>query len=158
VLQRNRVALSARIAPQGLVLQHRRHLCALPPQNSTFTLAAPGFSATSATSASTNTSGSCKPRSVAYEDWETRLYKAMSKVSGTLAKRYTVTTLIILFDRPYVLRNQLVHGGATWNNTINRAQVGDGTKLLGTLMLVFVDIMMDNPQRGWGKPFYPVVG
>jgi hypothetical protein len=62
-----------------------------------------------------------------------------------------------LFDRLYVLRNQLVYGGAIWNSSVNRDQVRDGTKVLGWLLPVMVDIMMDNPDHDWGKPFYPVV-
>ncbi len=33
----------------------------------------------------------------------------------------------------------------------------DRAAVLGTLLPVLVDIMMDNPRRDWGKPFYPVV-
>lgn len=33
----------------------------------------------------------------------------------------------------------------------------DGDEILGFLMPVFIDIMMDNPNENWGKPFYPVV-
>jgi len=29
--------------------------------------------------------------------------------------------------------------------------------ILGFLMPVFADLMMDNPDKDWGKPFYPVV-
>ena len=65
--------------------------------------------------------------------------------------------LSILFDRLYVLRNQLVHGGATWNGSVNRDQVRDGAAVLGTLLPIFIEIMMDNPGQNWGKPFYPVV-
>src|SRR5437868_1365931 len=39
----------------------------------------------------------------------------------------------------------LVHGGATWNSDVNRAQVRDGAALLGTLLPIFVDLMMDHP-------------
>jgi hypothetical protein len=35
--------------------------------------------------------------------------------------------------------------------------VRDGAAILGFLMPVFVDLMMDNPQEDWGRPFYPVV-
>ena len=56
-----------------------------------------------------------------------------------------------------MLRNQLVHGGATWNSGVNRAQVRDGAAILSVLMPVFVDLMMDNPNADWGRPFYPVV-
>ena len=63
--------------------------------------------------------------------------------------------LSFVFDRLYVLRNQLVHGGATWNSAVNRDQVRDGASILGFLMPVFVDVMMDNPHEDWGRPFYP---
>ena len=63
----------------------------------------------------------------------------------------------MLFDRLYVLRNQLVHGGATWNSSVNREQVKDGANILSFLVPIFVDLMMDNPQTDWGAPYYPVV-
>jgi hypothetical protein len=56
-----------------------------------------------------------------------------------------------------VLRNQLVHGSTTWNGTVNRGQVRDGAAELNCLLPVMIEIMMDNPNRDWGKPFYPVV-
>ena len=34
---------------------------------------------------------------------------------------------------------------------------GDGAAILAFLMPVFVDLMMDNSGKDWGKPFYPVV-
>ena len=40
---------------------------------------------------------------------------------------------------------------------MNRAQVRDGAAVLGWLLPVFIDIMMDNASRDWGRPFYPVV-
>ena len=36
-------------------------------------------------------------------------------------------------------------------------QVRDGAAILGFLMPIFADLMMDNPDKDWGKPFYPVV-
>ena len=79
---------------------------------------------------------------------------ALNKALGT---RDTPSALSVLFDRLYVLRNQLVHGGATWSSTVNRAQVRDGTALLGTLVPIFIALMMDHPDRDWGRPYYPVV-
>jgi hypothetical protein len=32
----------------------------------------------------------------------------------------------VMFDRLYTLRNQLLHGGATWNGAVNRAQITQG--------------------------------
>jgi hypothetical protein len=93
-----------------------------------------------------------------YQDWEARLNASQKAIATSLAQRNTTRILAVLFDRLYVLRNQLVHGGATWNSGVNRDQVRDGAAVLGTLLPIFIDIMMDNPHRDWGKPFYPVVG
>jgi len=50
-----------------------------------------------------------------------------------------------------------VHGGATWNSDVNRDQVRDGASLLGCLLPIFIDLMMDNPGHEWPMPNYPVV-
>ena len=59
----------------------------------------------------------------------------------------TATVLGIVFDRLYVLRNQLVHGGATWNSQINRAQIEDGVAILGTLVPLILAVMMERPEQ-----------
>ena len=92
-----------------------------------------------------------------YEDWEHKLERGRIAINHALREHDTVRILSILFDRLYVLRNQLVHGGATWNSDVNRDQVRDGASLLGCLLPIFVDLMMDNPQHEWPMPNYPVV-
>jgi hypothetical protein len=92
-----------------------------------------------------------------YADWAERLARSRRVIAVALAERDTSRILSVVFDRLYVLRNQLVHGGATWNSGVNRNQVRDGAAVMGFLLPVFIDIMMDNPGRDWGKPFYPVV-
>ena len=62
-----------------------------------------------------------------------------------------------MFVRLYALRNQLIHGGVTWNSSVNRAQVRDGRALLARVLPVMLGVMMDCPERFEGKPFYPVV-
>ncbi len=92
-----------------------------------------------------------------YVDWEARFTASAHGFGQALQSQDTARTLSFVFDRLYVLRNQLVHGGSTWNSAINRDQVRDGAAILGFLMPVFVDIMMDHPNEDWGRPFYPVV-
>ena len=92
-----------------------------------------------------------------YEDWEERFKASAGIFARSFAAQDTARTLSFVFDRLFVLRNQLVHGGATWNSAVNRDQVRDGAAILGFLMPVFVDVMMDNPHEDWGQPFYPVV-
>jgi hypothetical protein len=92
-----------------------------------------------------------------FGDWERRFAAGQAAVRYALRGHDTLTLLQILFDRLYVLRNQLVHGGATWNSAANRAQVRDGAALLGCLLPVFIDLMMDHPDEDWAMPNYPVV-
>lgn len=92
-----------------------------------------------------------------FEDWEDRFKISARSFAQAFQAGDSVRVLSFVFDRLYVLRNQLVHGGATWSSSVNRAQVRDGAAILGFLMPVFIDIMMDNPNENWGKPFYPVV-
>lgn len=92
-----------------------------------------------------------------YDDWEARFVASSRAFAEAFQNGDTARVLAFVFDRLYVLRNQIVHGGSTWNSKVNRAQVRDGAAILGFLMPAFIDLMMDNPDRNWGKPFYPVV-
>ena len=92
-----------------------------------------------------------------YGDWAERLANSQRLIGKAMTQQNTQVILSVVFDRLYVLRNQLIHGGATWNSGVNRDQVKDGAAVLGFLLPVFIDIMMDNPEHDWGQPFYPVV-
>ena len=92
-----------------------------------------------------------------HEDWSERLESSVKKAKLALAEKNTERVLNELFDRLYVLRNQIIHGGSTWSGAINRAQVRDGAEILGSLIPVFVELMMDNPNHPWNEPIYPVV-
>ena len=79
------------------------------------------------------------------------------RVHRALAQQDTERVLYEVFVRLYTLRNQLMHGGATWNSSVNRAQVRDGRALLARVLPVMLGVMMDCPARFEGRPFYPVV-
>ena len=68
------------------------------------------------------------------------------------------TTFILrrVFDRLYVLRNQLMHGCATRDGSLNRRQVEDGAAILGVLVPIFLGMMADRPEEDWGKISFPV--
>ena len=74
-----------------------------------------------------------------------------------LSAQDTERVLYEVFVRLYTLRNQLMHGGATWNSSVNRAQVRDGRALLARVLPVMLGVMMDKSERFEGQPFYPVV-
>lgn len=92
-----------------------------------------------------------------YADWEDRFRRAKHAFNGALMRKDTAVILSMLFDRLYVLRNQVLHGGSTWNSSVNRDQIRDAATILGTIVPIMLDLMMDNPHEDWGRPFYPVV-
>lgn len=94
---------------------------------------------------------------ISESEWTERFKNAKAKAGYALANQDAVEVLSVLFNRLYTLRNQLMHGGATWNSGANRDQVRDGTKLLGTLVPIIIHIMMNHPETLWGDAHYPVV-
>lgn len=90
-------------------------------------------------------------------DWEAPFTDAKTAANRALARGDTGTVLDIVLTRLYTLRNQLVHGGATWNGCVNRDQLRDCSAFLGELVPRVIAIMMDNPNTLWGEACYPVV-
>jgi hypothetical protein len=63
----------------------------------------------------------------------------------------------IVLSRIYTLRNQLIHGGATWGSSVNRDQVRDCVGFMGKLVPLVIEVMLDHPETLWGDACYPVV-
>ena len=91
------------------------------------------------------------------EDWERSFETSKGIVRQALAGRNTGLILSTLFDRLYVLRIQLMHGGASWRSSVNRDQVLGGASILAFLVPLFVELIMSHPEVDWGPPDYPVV-
>lgn len=90
--------------------------------------------------------------------WERSFDASRQAAMHAVVTRDTARVLSIVFDRLYVLRNQLVHGGATWNSGANRAQLRDGAAILGSLVPLLIELMMEHPEQDYGDVLYPVVG
>ena len=91
------------------------------------------------------------------EQWKHSFDAAKKAANAALAKQDTPRLLAIVLSRIYTLRNQLVHGGATWNSSVNRDQIRDCVNLMGELVPAVIEIMMDSPNTLWGEASYPVV-
>jgi hypothetical protein len=91
------------------------------------------------------------------DEWQRRFAGSKRAAQTALARRQTATVLAIVLGRIYTLRNQLMHGGATWNSSVNRDQIRDCTHFMLKLVPVVIEIMMDHPKTLWGDPCYPVV-
>lgn len=91
------------------------------------------------------------------ERWKDRFQASQKAALHAVMSKDTLKVLGIVFDRLYVLRNQLVHGGATWASRVNRAQVGDGCSILGDLVPLMIQSMLEKPDSDWGEVAYPVI-
>ena len=89
--------------------------------------------------------------------WKTRFASGKRAAQQALASGNTPALLGVLFNRLYTLRNQLIHGGATWNGSVNRDQLRDCTSLLSKLVPLIIELMMDSADTLWGDACYPVV-
>jgi len=90
--------------------------------------------------------------------WKIQFEAAKRAALAAVMAGRTEQVLGIVFDRLYVLRNQLVHGGATWNSQVNRGQIRDGAQLMGTLLPIVLQILIEHPELEIGEILYPVVG
>jgi len=70
----------------------------------------------------------------------------------------SVELIQLVMRRLYQMRNQLIHGGATYKSSVNRDQVRDSSNLMGRLLPLIIEIMIDHPDEAWGDIYYPVVG
>ena len=84
-------------------------------------------------------------------------FNTAAAANAALSRGDTAVVFSVVLSRLYVLRNQLIHGGSTWNGSVNRDQLRDGCSILGKLVPAVIEVMMDNPQTLWGDPVFPVL-
>ena len=95
-----------------------------------------------------------KPFWSAAPNWRQRFSESKLAIERELLGRNTRAILVRTFDHLYVLRNQLLHGGATWRGSVNRDQVVDGASIMAFLVPHFINLMLDNLNVDWGQPHY----
>ena len=99
-------------------------------------------------------------RADADDETDTKWSRDFKKEGATLRQalenpsKFDVSVLAILFRRLYTLRNQLVHGGATPGSRLNRYSVESGARIMENLLPIFLRVMLENPDEGWGRPPY----
>lgn len=92
-----------------------------------------------------------------FPDWESVLHRSRDKAKYAYSEGDEATTLNILFDRLYVLRNQMIHGGATYGSQLNREMVEKAAAVLRELIPVITDILVRNPNLDLGPVIFPVI-
>lgn len=90
-------------------------------------------------------------------EWKVQFDAARKRATYAVMKGETDVLLSIVLSRLYVLRNQLVHGAATWGSRTNRAQVKDGVAILGTLVPIIIDLLLHAERNDFNEVAYPVV-
>ncbi|MNI34385.1 hypothetical protein D3C73_883750 [compost metagenome] len=89
--------------------------------------------------------------------WAERFAADQRLALQAVVERRTEVVLSIVLDRLYVLRNQLVHGGATWDSQANRAQLRDGVAILGQLVPAILQLMLKEDAPDLGEVAYPMI-
>ena len=92
------------------------------------------------------------------KNWEVSFDKEKQSVRSAIDRKNTKKILCILFDRLYTLRNQIFHGGTSWDSDIaGRNQVKEGADIMSSLVPIFIYLMMEgeSPESEWGHSHYP---
>ena len=90
-------------------------------------------------------------------DWQNRFEQSKIDSWKYLSNQEVARFLEVVLDRLYTVRNQLLHGGATYQSKVNRSQVKDATQILDFLIPIIIDIMITNIDDDWGEINYPVI-
>ncbi|MEE4174498.1 MAG: hypothetical protein V2I57_09640 [Xanthomonadales bacterium] len=90
-------------------------------------------------------------------DWQRRFGDAKAFAHRSIGRSDAHGVLLIVFERLYTLRNQLLHGGATWGGKVNRPQLRDAVAIMDALVPRIIHLMMNLSAQTWGDPSYPVV-
>jgi len=94
---------------------------------------------------------------ISNREWKDKFSAAKRKANKALANNDSTALLTVVLARLYTLRNQIIHGGATWNSSANREQLRDVVNFLSKLVPMLIEIMMEHPEALWGDAHYPVI-
>lgn len=89
--------------------------------------------------------------------WESRFVASKRTALAAVMDKRTDVVLSIVLDRLYTLRNQSVHGGATWNGSANREQLKDGVQIMQTLVPIIVGLMIESGSDVFGPVAFPYI-
>ncbi len=96
-------------------------------------------------------------KKVTEEQWLQSFKNANARAHKALGSKNTKAVLAEIFARLYMLRNQLLHGGSTYNSSTNREQMRDAVAFLSKFVPIIINTMLDNGKEVWGDACFPVV-
>ena len=92
------------------------------------------------------------------QEWQQRFAQEKKCLHEAVLKQDSAAALGFVFEHLYMLRNQLLHGGATWGGAMNREQLRLANSLLLSVLSAMLSIMLQQPAQFVAPPFYPPVG
>ena len=90
-------------------------------------------------------------------EWQDAFNRSSVAALNALSRKQVVPLMVIVLERLYVLRNQVLQGGATYQSKVNREQVSDGVKVLASVLPIMISIMLENKESDWGELAYPLL-
>ena len=107
--------------------------------------------------------GNSKTQAKNQDDWEEEFRHAreagksalQDALDGHGGKENMANALKSLFERLYVVRLQIFHGGSSRQDSCGRTQAEAGAKVLNELVPCFAKIMEQNKDEDWGKVPFP---
>ncbi|MEL3909302.1 MAG: HEPN domain-containing protein [Treponemataceae bacterium] len=97
------------------------------------------------------------PKKEQAKNWEKEFKRDNKRALKAMGDLDTAKILNIIFGRLYTLRNQILHGGATFESSTNIAQKKEACTFLLNILPAIIKIIMDNAGVNWGQAYYPVV-
>ncbi|MGB0343129.1 MAG: hypothetical protein ACPGGG_06815 [Parvibaculales bacterium] len=93
-------------------------------------------------------------------DWKKQFDERNKKLRERLKRRNTAGILNEILSRLYTLRNQITHGGVTFNGGLGEKQLRDGSRMMLALVPPILEVMEKTIERQpateiWGVVAYP---
>ncbi|MGI9310877.1 MAG: hypothetical protein ACR2P7_04990 [bacterium] len=94
------------------------------------------------------------------QEWMNRFRIYDRRVKKALKSGNTHAVLVEIFNRLYTLRNQVFHGGTTFEKGWGKTQLRDGSRIMASLVPVILTIMQSEIDASpasevWGNVSYP---
>ena len=93
----------------------------------------------------------------ASDAWKARFKRSKKDAMDAVLCGNAAALMVVVLDRLHLLRNQLIHGGSTWNGSVNRSQVREAAELIAHLVPAVIGLMMDSDAFDDDAIDWPVV-
>jgi len=91
------------------------------------------------------------------DDYTRAFEKSNQAALQLLSNKNVAELMLLVLERLYCLRNQLIHGGATFGSKLNRTTLRDANNILLHVMPIIIDILLEENSVDWGEINYPVI-